>query len=135
MSNNFEQFSFNETMLNVINQLNFSEPTPIQEKVMPSIMTGRSIVGQSHTGSGKTHAFLLPLFNQINTDKREVQLVVTAPTRELTLQLYQEVKKIITYAGKEDQWFTKLISGGSDKHKMRSEERRVGMETKIERTQ
>src|SRR5690625_854274 len=118
MSNNFEQFSFNETMLNVINQLNFSEPTPIQEKVMPSIMTGRSIVGQSHTGSGKTHAFLLPLFNQINTDKREVQLVVTAPTRELALQLYQEVKKIITYAGKEDQWFTKLISGGSDKHKM-----------------
>ncbi|HLS59590.1 MAG TPA: DEAD/DEAH box helicase [Virgibacillus sp.] len=118
MSKNFEQFSFNETMLNVIKQLNFSEPTPIQEKVMSSIMEGRSIVGQSHTGSGKTHAFLLPLFNQINTDKREVQFVVTAPTRELALQLYQEVKKIITYAGKEDEWLTKLISGGSDKHKM-----------------
>src|SRR5690625_3011840 len=118
MSKNFEQFSFNETMLNVIKQLNFSEPTPIQEKVMSTIMEGRSIVGQSHTGSGKTHAFLLPLINQITTDTRECQVVVTGPTRELALQLYREVKKIITYAGKEDEWLTTLISGGSDRRKM-----------------
>src|SRR5690625_5082795 len=116
--NNFEKFSFNPVMMNVVKQLNFSKPTEIQQKIISKISSGKSVIGQSHTGSGKTHAFLLPLFNQINTEKREVQFVITAPTRELALQLYQEVKKIITYAGKEDEWLTKLISGGSDKHKM-----------------
>src|SRR5690625_6925613 len=100
MSKNFEQFSFNETMLNVIKQLNFSEPTPIQGKVMSSIMEGRSIVGQSHTGSGKTHAFLLPLFKQTNTDNREAQFVGTAPTRQRASQTQHEATK---YMNADDQ--------------------------------
>src|SRR5690625_567511 len=116
--NNFDQFSFSPLMMNVIKQLRFTEPTDIQKQVIPEVLLGRSVIGQSHTGSGKTHAFLLPLFNQINTKKREVQFVITAPTRELALQLYDEVKKIIQYADKDGEWIPKLITGGIEKQKM-----------------
>ena len=116
--NNFDQFSFSPLMMNVIKQLRFTEPTDIQKQVIPEVLLGRSVIGQSHTGSGKTHAFLLPLFNQINTEKREVQFVITAPTRELALQLYDEVKKIIQYADKDGEWIPKLITGGIEKQKM-----------------
>lgn len=116
--NNFNQFSFSPLMMDVIGKLNFTEPTEIQKQAIPKILTGKSVIGQSHTGSGKTHAFLLPLFNQINTDKREVQFVITAPTRELALQLYDEVKKVIKYADKDGEWIPKLVVGGTEKQKM-----------------
>src|SRR5690625_2526732 len=116
--NNFNQFSFSPLIMDVIEKLNFTEPTEIQKQAIPKILTGKSVIGQSHTGSGKTHAFLLPLLNQINTDKREVQFVITAPTRELALQLYDEVKKVIKYADKDGEWIPKLVVGGTEKKKM-----------------
>lgn len=116
--NKFNQFSMNPLMMNVIDRLKFSKPTEIQERVIPAILKGKSVIGQSHTGSGKTHAFLLPLFNQIQTEKREVQFVITSPTRELALQLYKEVKTIIEYADKDGEWIPKLIVGGTEKKKM-----------------
>lgn len=116
--NNFNQFSFSPLMMNVIQDLHFTEPTEIQQRVIPKVLSGKSVIGQSHTGSGKTHAFLLPLLNQINTEKREVQFVITAPTRELALQLYDEVKRIIQYADKDGEWIPKLIVGGTEKQKM-----------------
>lgn len=117
----FNQFAFNPTMLEVIDKLKFTEPTKIQKRAIPAILAGKSVIGQSHTGSGKTHAFLLPLFNNINVDKREVQFVITSPTRELAQQLYNEVKKIIEYAGMDQKWIPKLITGGKDKKKMAEE--------------
>lgn len=114
----FNQFSLNPLIMKAIEQLRFTEPTDIQKKVIPEILNGKSIIGESQTGSGKTHAYLLPLFNQINTEKREVQFVITAPTRELAAQLYEEVKKIIRYADKELIWIPKLLVGGMDKQKM-----------------
>ena len=119
--NGFEQFAFNPVIMNVIKQLNFNEPTKIQRQVIPAITAGRSVIGQSHTGSGKTHAFLLPLFNEINIDKREVQFVITSPTRELAQQLYEEVKKVILYADMDQKWIPKLVVGGTDKKKMADE--------------
>lgn len=117
-NNKFNQLPLSPTMMKVIEQLNFKEPTKIQERVIPAALTGKSIIGQSHTGSGKTHAFLLPLFNQLQAEKREVKFVITAPTRELALQLYDEVKTIIKYADKEGAWIPKLVVGGTEKKKM-----------------
>src|SRR5690625_5617495 len=116
--NKFEQFSYNPFIKDVIKKVQFTEPTDIKKQVIPEVLAGKSVIGQSHTGSGKTHAFLLPLLSQINTENREVQLVITAPTRELALQLYDEVKKIIQYADKEGEWIPKLITGGIEKQKM-----------------
>lgn len=115
---NFEEFLFQPVMTDVIDKLHFNKPTDIQAEVMPAILKGTSVIGQSHTGSGKTHAYLLPLFNNINADKRSVQFVITAPTRELAMQIHDEVKKIIKFAGKEQQWVSKLLVGGTDKQKM-----------------
>lgn len=116
--NSFQSLGMHPALLKVIERLEFREPTEIQEKVIPSILEGKSVIGQSRTGSGKTHAFLLPLFNQIDTSKREVQFVIAAPTRELAIQIYDEVKKIIHYAGKDEIWIPKLLIGGTDKQRM-----------------
>lgn len=114
----FLQFSFNEDLLNVIKKLNFKEPTKIQKEVIPNVLAGKSVIGQSETGSGKTHAFLLPLINNIDVTKDEVQCVITAPTRELAMQLFNEVRKIIKLAEKEDEWKARLVIGGVDRERM-----------------
>lgn len=116
--NEFNQFPFQPVIQTVINKLEFQQPTEIQQKIIPAVLDGKSVIGQSRTGSGKTHAFLLPLFNQIDTNVREVQFVITAPTRELARQLHEEVKKIIHYADKDQVWLSKLLIGGTDKQKM-----------------
>lgn len=114
----FSQFSLKKEMLTVINQLNFKTPTEIQEKVIPHILTGKNIIGQSETGSGKTHAFLLPLLNQIDSQKNEVQCVITVPTRELAMQIFDEVIKIRKFMDKEHIWKTQLLIGGVDRERM-----------------
>ncbi|MFD2046085.1 DEAD/DEAH box helicase [Ornithinibacillus salinisoli] len=118
MNNKFNEFAFQPILLDVIEKLGFKQPTEIQQKVIPAILKGKSVIGQSHTGSGKTHAYLLPLFNQIDASKRGVQFVITAPTRELATQIFDEVKKVITYAEMEQTWKAKLLVGGTDKQKM-----------------
>ncbi|SHF68657.1 DEAD/DEAH box helicase [Ornithinibacillus halophilus] len=116
--NTFENFSFRPVMYDVIEKLSFREPTEIQSKIIPAIMKGDSVIGQSHTGSGKTHAYLLPMINNIDSSKKEVQCVITAPTRELAMQIYDEVRKMIQFADKEQEWKAKLLVGGTDKHKI-----------------
>src|SRR5690625_1990748 len=89
-NNDFRQFSFQPVLYDVIHQLKFQKPTEIQQQVIPAAIKGQSIIGQSHTGSGKTHAYLLPMFQQIDSAKTGVQFVITAPTRELATQIYEE---------------------------------------------
>ena len=117
-TNDFNQFSFRDELQQIISKLGFRQPTEIQQKVIPQVLAGKSVIGQSRTGSGKTHAFLLPLFNQIDKNLKEVQFVITAPTRELAIQLHEEVKKIIQFAGNDQNWTSKLLIGGTDKQKM-----------------
>lgn len=105
-------------MQKVISQLNFKQPTEIQEQAIPAILDGKGVIGQSYTGSGKTHAYLLPLMNNLNVDKQEVQIVLTAPTRELATQIYDEVRQIIRFAEKENKCHVRLLIGGTDKEKM-----------------
>src|SRR5699024_8574967 len=79
---------------------------------------GNNVIGQSETGSGKTHAYLLPLLNEIDESKSEVQIVITAPTRELAIQIHEEIKLLTTYTGKEEVWRTRLVIGGTDRERM-----------------
>lgn len=116
--NTFEDFSFHPHLYEAVKKLNFQHPTEIQKKIIPAVLNGESVIGKSRTGSGKTHAFLLPLVNQLDAEKHHVQFVVTAPTRELAMQLYDELKKILRFAGTEHEWKVKLITGGTDKQRM-----------------
>lgn len=115
----FQQLDLNNTLLSVIDRLYFKEPTDIQRQAIPKILAGKSIVGQSQTGSGKTHAYLLPLLQQLDSTKNEVQMVITAPTRELAMQIMEEIKTITTLAAKTDEWRSRLIIGGMDRERMK----------------
>src|SRR5699024_10250038 len=113
MVKHFDQFDFEPMMHKVINQLAFTKPTEIQEKVIPTIIEGQSVIGQSYTGSGKTYAYLLPLFNKLDQRSHELKFVVLVPNGEWAKQIYEEVKKMIEYAVKEDEWKARLPLGGT----------------------
>lgn len=90
----FADFNLQPYLLDAIKEINFHQPTPVQEKVIPLILKVESVVGQSATGSGKTHAFLLPIFSQLDPAKQEVQAVITTPSRELAYQIYAAAKQL-----------------------------------------
>lgn len=72
---------------------NFQEPTAIQVKAIPLILEGKDVVAESPTGTGKTLAYVLPLLNKINVSRKAAQVVILAPSRELVMQIFDEVKK------------------------------------------
>ena len=90
--------------LDVIKRLGYAAPTPIQSQAIPAIMSGRDIIGVAKTGSGKTMAFLLPMFRHIK-DQRPVEAsegpvgIVMTPTRELAVQIYREMRPFIKALG------------------------------------
>ncbi|MBS5786655.1 MAG: DEAD/DEAH box helicase [Clostridioides difficile] len=90
----FKDLKINDNMINVLKQNGIESPTPIQEKSILPIMYGRDIIAQAKTGTGKTLAFLLPIFEQISTDSKNVQALILTPTRELALQITEEAKKL-----------------------------------------
>ncbi|TPR24360.1 ATP-dependent helicase [Apilactobacillus micheneri] len=98
MTTTFKQYNFKPFIMNALDELNFKEPTKIQENIIPEIMKGRSVIGQSATGSGKTHAFLLPIFEEVNPDENSVQAVITTPSRELAYQIYENAKQLAKHS-------------------------------------
>lgn len=115
MKSNFEQFNLEPYLLEAIAELNFKEPTQIQTEVITEIQSKRDIIAQSKTGSGKTHAFLLPLLNQLDENANNVQVIITAPSRELAEQLYQAAIQLTENA----PWdiVVSRFMGGTDKNK------------------
>ncbi len=94
----FEQFNLPKSVQKAIDELGFTTPTPIQEKSFSMIMSGRDMMGIAQTGTGKTFAYLLPLlklykFTPTNTPK----IVILVPTRELVVQVVEEVEKLTKY--------------------------------------
>lgn len=111
----FEKFAFQPFIYQALAEKNFKQPTEVQSKLIPLIQEGRSVVGQSQTGSGKTLTFLLPLMDKIDATKEQVQIVVTAPSRELSTQLYQVAKEIAAFSNPEIR-VTNFV-GGTDKQR------------------
>ncbi len=73
------------------------EATPIQEKSIPKILKGEDLIGKAQTGTGKTLAFLLPVFEKLNVEDKRTQALIIAPTRELALQISNEAEKLREY--------------------------------------
>ncbi|UCH80680.1 MAG: DEAD/DEAH box helicase [Nitrospiraceae bacterium] len=91
----FEDLGLSEQTLKVIQKKGFEEPTPIQEKTIPAILTGtKDIVGQAQTGTGKTAAFGLPIIELLPDISRSVQALVLTPTRELAIQVAEEINSL-----------------------------------------
>lgn len=96
----FESLGLQEDILKAVTDLGFVSPTPIQEKAIPVLLGGdRDFVGLAQTGTGKTAAFGLPLLHQLNVKLRAPQGLVLCPTRELCLQIANDLKNFSKYLG------------------------------------
>ena len=95
----FSELELSPEILKGVDSVGYRKPFPIQEKAIGPLMAGKSIVGQAKAGSGKTAAFGIPLLHAVNPRDHRVQALVLAPTRELAVQITQELKKIGAYTG------------------------------------
>ena len=94
----FEQFNLPKSVQKAIEELGFTTPTPIQEKSFSVIMSGRDMMGIAQTGTGKTFAYLLPILKQWKFQNNESpRVVILVPTRELVVQVAEEVEKLTKY--------------------------------------
>ncbi len=113
--NKFSDYQFKETTKALIRANHFISPTDIQREVIPFAMKGKDIVAISPTGTGKTHAFLIALMEHVDPTLNYTQAVITAPTRELALQLYERAKIMQEV---DPRLQVRLISGGLEKSRM-----------------
>lgn len=94
----FEQFNLPKSLQKAIDDLGLTTPTPIQVKSFPVIMSGRDVMGIAQTGTGKTYAYLLPILKQWKfTPTHTPKVVIIVPTRELVVQVAEEVEKLTKY--------------------------------------
>lgn len=111
----YSDYMFQERTKKFIQLEGFEEPTPIQKEIIPLATKGKDVIGISATGSGKTHAFLIPVMEKCNPELDEVQAVISAPTRELAIQIYQRCEKMSEAC---PELRIRLITGGIEKTKM-----------------
>ncbi len=94
--NTFEELEINEDVMRSIKELGFTTPFPIQAQAIPELLRGNDVIGQAHTGTGKTATFGIPMLQNI-IHGGGIQGLVIAPTRELAMQITEEIKKIGKY--------------------------------------
>ena len=110
-ANGFAAFGFVPELLQALEAIGYSEPSPIQKAAIPELMLGRDLVGQAQTGTGKTAAFALPLLAGLDPDQRTPQVLVLTPTRELAIQVADSFN---SYAAKMPHLRVLPIYGGAD---------------------
>jgi ATP-dependent RNA helicase RhlE len=94
----FKDLNLTKPLINALSDIGFESPTPIQEKAFPVIMSGKDAVGIAQTGTGKTFAYLLPILRQLTfSEQRQPRVLIVVPTRELVVQVVDEVAKLSTY--------------------------------------
>lgn len=89
----FGDIALSKKIITAITEMGFEEPSPIQSKTIPTVLEGYDVIGQAQTGTGKTAAFGIPIIERIN-DSRHIQALVLTPTRELAIQVSEELAKI-----------------------------------------
>ncbi|RZA05466.1 MAG: ATP-dependent RNA helicase DbpA [Proteobacteria bacterium] len=90
----FSSLGLNRELLQVVAELGYTHATPVQAASIPALLSGRDLVGQSKTGSGKTVAFTLPILQSLNLQTKKVQALILCPTRELCTQVTREIRKL-----------------------------------------
>src|SRR5512140_1422739 len=98
MSNKlFAELGLSPEMLKAIEKMGFEQASPIQAEAIPVLLQGMDVVGQSQTGSGKTAAFAIPAVERVDPLLRAVQVLILCPTRELAVQVADEVHKLTLF--------------------------------------
>jgi len=99
MKKDFAQLGLIAPLAQGLTKADITEPTTIQAEVIPPALAGKDIIGQSPTGTGKTLAYLLPIFQKIDTAKRETQAFILAPTHELAIQIQRQIELLANNTG------------------------------------
>ncbi len=120
----FEQFSFDRRITAGIKAAGFTSPTPIQQEAIPHVLKGRDVLGLAQTGTGKTAAFTLPIWQQLTKGPlRRVRALIVAPTRELAEQIYEatvtlgkntKVRSVSIYGGVSKRPQINALRGGAE---------------------
>jgi len=99
MATTFEDLKVNKSILKVLNEIGFEHPTPIQEKAIPIIRSGVDVLGIAQTGTGKTAAYLLPIFMKlVKAEGEDPRALILVPTRELSIQVGEDIEELTTYS-------------------------------------
>lgn len=94
----FSELNLTKPLLKALHDIGFKDATPIQEKALPVIMSGKDTVGIAQTGTGKTFAYLLPVLRDLNySEQRQPRVLIVVPTRELVVQVTDEIAKLAKY--------------------------------------
>ncbi|MBD1373183.1 DEAD/DEAH box helicase [Hazenella sp. IB182357] len=104
----FREFDLSPEILQGIQDLGFEEPSPIQAECIPYVIRGEDVIGQAQTGTGKTAAFGIPVLERIDPSINKVQSIILTPTRELAIQVSEELRKV----GRSKQVKSLPIYGG-----------------------
>ena len=94
---NFQDLDLRKEIMRAITEMGFEEMTPIQAKAIPVILEGQDVVGQAQTGTGKTATFAIPILNQIDPKLKKPQAIIICPTRELAIQVAEEIRKLAKF--------------------------------------
>jgi ATP-dependent RNA helicase RhlE len=123
MSDDFRGFGLDERVLRPLDEAGYVEPTPIQAEALPILLAGQDLIGVAETGTGKTLAFLLPIFQRLEPDCRDPQGLVVCPTRELAQQVGAEaqrfggdlgVRTVVAYGGTSSGEQKQQLAAGCD---------------------
>ncbi len=120
----FEELNLSKDSLKIIKELNFKEPTKIQEEAIPLMLSGIDIMGLSQTGSGKTLAFALPIIESIN-NANKIEALVICPTRELALQINEVFHTLIKY--RKDLLIEAVYGGSPIENNIRALRKKVNI--------
>lgn len=124
MKKDFKQMGISEELQNILAKSGISLPTPIQELSIPKIMDGKDISARAQTGTGKTLAFMLPIFEKLDKGKDYAQALIIIPTRELAIQITEEAKKLTAY---KDVGILAIYGGQDVKRQKRKLKRGVNL--------
>ena len=93
----FDELNIDERILRAVEDMGFEETSPIQTQAIPAVLEGIDVIGQAQTGTGKTAAYSIPVLQKINPDVKKPQAIVLCPTRELAVQVAEEIRKLAKY--------------------------------------
>jgi ATP-dependent RNA helicase DeaD len=94
---NFSTLQLSDVLLKALNEMEFKQPSPVQEKTIPVMLEGRDVIALAQTGTGKTAAFGLPILQKISAQQRVTQALIVAPTRELAIQVANAIESMAKY--------------------------------------
>ena len=93
----FDELDLQPQILRGIQEMGFEEATPIQAKAIPVVLSGKDVIGQAQTGTGKTAAFGIPVLQKVDPSVKKTQVIILSPTRELAIQVSEELRNLSKY--------------------------------------